>query len=190
MKKVIAIAGFLLAAGIGVLAQNKSITVESDKALNTDFGQYKTFAFASMIDRDLEAGLYFVNDLILKGQIREAVRDELMGLGYRMDRSRPDLVVNFRVFEQPTTLKGFDGYGTTYWDQQYRQISDTTSYHVKAGTLLISFADRKTSRVVWQGFASGLINNNKFIKDEGTIREAVNMIMDEYGQRAKEYSRR
>lgn len=103
----------------------------------------------------------------------------------------PDLIVNFRVFESPTTLKGSEGYGKSYWGgAKYREISDTTSYDVKAGTLLISFVDRKLSKVVWQGFASGLIDNDKFIKEKGTIREAVNMIIDEYDQRAKQYTRR
>jgi hypothetical protein len=190
MKKI-ALEMTLMAVMTSAWAQNKGITVESDQVLNTDFSKYKTFSFASMIDSDLEVGFYFLNDLIMKSQIREAVRDELLGLGYKFDRENPDLIVNFRVFEKPTTLKGYEGYGTSYWGgAKYRQISDSRSYDVKAGTILINFADTKTSQVVWQGFASGLIDNNKFIKDEGKIREAVNMIMDEYGHRAKEYTRK
>lgn len=185
------IAGIFILCTATCIAQTRQITVESDRVLNTDWSKYKTFSFASMIDSDLEVGFYFVNDLVLKRQIRDAVRDELMGLGYQMDRSNPDLVATFRVFEQPTTIKGYEGYGRTYWgNTKYRQISDTTSYDVKAGTLIISLADRKTGQVVFQGFASGLIDNNRFIKDEVKIHEAVNMIMNEYGQRAKEYTRK
>ena len=51
-------------------------------------------------------------------------------------------------------------------------------------------ADRKSGKVVWQGFASGLIENNSFVKEEGKIREAVNMIFEEFGERAKEYTRK
>lgn len=108
-----------------------------------------------------------------------------------MQSHDPDLIVNFRVFEEPVTLKGYEGYGTSYWgDEQYRQISDTTSYDVEAGTLLLSMADRESGTVIWQGFASGLIKDNTFIKDEGKIREAVNLIFEEYNQRAKEYTRK
>jgi len=57
-------------------------------------------------------------------------------------------------------------------------------------TLLVSMADRESGKVVWQGFASGLIENDAFIKDEGKIREAVNLIFEEYNQRAKEYTRK
>ena len=74
--------------------------------------------------------------------------------------------------------------------KKYRQISDTTSYDVEAGTLLVSIADRESGQVVWQGFASGLIENNTFVKDEGKIHEAVNLIFEEYDQRAREYTRK
>ena len=51
-------------------------------------------------------------------------------------------------------------------------------------------ADRESGQVVWQGFASGLIENNTFVKDEGKIHEAVNLIFEEYDQRAREYTRK
>lgn len=105
--------------------------------------------------------------------------------------SVPDLIVNFRVFGEPVTIKGYEDYGTSYWgDQRFREISDTTSYNLDAGTLIVSMADRESGRVVWQGFASGLIKDNAFMKDEGKIREAVNLIFEEYDQRAREYTRK
>jgi hypothetical protein len=61
---------------------------------------------------------------------------------------------------------------------------------VKAGTLLVSLVDRKKGAIVWQGFASGLIDNNQFIKDEVKIHEAVNLIFENYGMRADNYSKK
>lgn len=170
-------------------AQKENIRVESDKVADQDFSKFKTFDFSSMIDSDLETGFYFLNDLVFKSQLREAIKEELMGLGYKMDETNPDLIVTFRVFQEPTSLKGFEGYGPGYWgNTSFRQISDQTTYDVKAGTLLVSLADRKNAQVVWQGFASGLIDDDQFIKDKATIREAVNLIMDEYGVRVNNYS--
>ena len=187
MKRMMLIGLMLVGFIIGLHAQ--SITVESDRALNTDFSKYKTFGLASQVDSELDEGFYFLNDLVMKSMIRDAVKDELMGLGYT-ESDEPDLIVNFRVFDEPVTLKGFEGYGTSYWSEEYRQISDTTSYDVEAGTLLVSMADRESGQVVWQGFASGLLENNSFIKDEAKIHEAVNMIFEEYDQRAREYTRK
>ena len=179
-----------MSVGIIFGAHAQSITVESDRVLDTDFDKYKTFAMSSQVDSELDEGLYFLNDLVMKSMVRDAVKDELMGLGYEERDENADLIVNFRVFDEPVTLKGYEGYGSTYWNDEYRQISDTTSYDVEAGTLLVSLADRESGRVVWQGFASGLIENNTFIKDEAKIHEAVNMIFEDYNHRAKEYTRK
>jgi Domain of unknown function (DUF4136) len=190
MKKIMCLC--LMSVAFICASNAQTISVHSDRALNTDFSKYKTFYWSSQADAWLdEGGIYFLNDLGMKAMIRDAVKSELMGLGYQIDSYEPDMIVNFRVFDKPVTLKGFEGYGSSYWSgQPYRSISDTTSYNVEAGTLLVSLADRKSGQVVWQGFASGLIENNAFVKEEGRIREAVNMIFDEYNQRAKEYTRK
>jgi hypothetical protein len=189
MKKVMMIC--LMSVGCMVAANAQTIRVESDRSLDTDFSNYKTFYWSSQVDQWLDEGMYFLNDITMKAMVRDAVKGELMGLGYEMQSHNPDLIVNFRVFEEPVTLKGYKGYGTSYWgDERYREPEDTTSYNVEAGTLLLSLADRESGKVVWQGFASGLIKDNAFIKDEGKIRQSVNLIFEEFDQRAKEYTRK
>lgn len=172
-------------------ANAQNIRVEADKTLDTDFGKYESFYFSTQADAWLDEGMYFLNDLHMKAVIRDAVKAEMLGLGYDLQSNEPDLIVNFRVFDKPVTLKGYEGYGESYWgDEKYREAEDTTSYNVEAGTLLVSMADRESGRVVWQGFASGLIEDEKFIKEENEIRQAVNLIFEEYDQRAKEYTRK
>jgi hypothetical protein len=189
MKKMIWAASLIICFTGAVSAQ--TITVKSDRDPDADLTKYKTFYWSSQADSWLDEGMYFLNDLMMKSVIRDAVKGELMGLGYQMQSYEPDLIVNFRVFDKPVTLKGYEGYGTSYWgDERYRDMSDKTSYDVDAGTLLVSMADRESGKVVWQGFASGLIQDNAFVKDEGKIREAVNLIFEEYNQRAKEYTRK
>src|SRR5687767_314613 len=107
MKKTVAVCIVMLGIA-STYAQ--SITVASDRRVDTDFSKYKTFYFASQVDNKLDEGLFFLNDLILKANIREAVKGELMGLGYTLQPNDPDLIVNFRVFEEPVRLKGLEGY--------------------------------------------------------------------------------
>lgn len=180
-----------MSVGVVFAGNAQSITVKADRQLDTDFSQYKTFYWSSQADQWLDEGLYFLNDLTMKSMVRDAVKGELMGLGYEMQSHEPDLIINFRVFDEPVRIKGYEGYGTGYWgDERFREVEDTTSYNVEAGTLLLSMADRESGKVVWQGFASGLIENDSFVKDEGKIREAVNLIFEEFNQRAKEYTRK
>jgi hypothetical protein len=189
MKRVLFIMSLVFAAA---LVHAQSITVRSETADNTDFGKFKTFSWASQVSNELDPGLYFLNDLVLKAQVREAVKAELMGRGYNESETDGDMVVNFRVFDKATTLKDMQAYGSDYWgDTSYGMIdNDAANVAVDAGTLLVSLADRKDGKVVWQGFASGLINNDQFVKDEVKIREAVKMIFDDYNHTVKDYTRR
>jgi hypothetical protein len=188
MKKVM-MGLVLLVSTLFTYAQQ--VLVRSDHELNTDFSKYKTFYWAPQVVDKTDSEAMFLNDLTFKALIMEAVADEMEGLGYTPDENAPDLIVNFRVFDKPARIKGTEGYGNSYWGgQEYRSISDTTSYKIDPGTLLVSLVDRKQSRMIWHGFASGLLNNNEFVRDEVKIREAVKLIFDEYGQRAPGLTRK
>lgn len=182
----------LMAITLSLLAhlawsQSGSVTVDADKQLNTDFSKYKTYAWASQVDSKLDEGIYFLSDLVLKERIRNAVGYEMDSRGYRKASQSPDILVNFRVFQQPTTIKGYTGYGTTYWGtQEVREPEDTTSFQVERGTVIINLIDTKTGTMVWRGFASGLMDGNVFNKREDKIKEAVHLIYEEYPVRADE----
>jgi hypothetical protein len=166
-------------------AHAQNVSVDADRKLNTDFSKYKTYTWASQVDNDLDPGFYFLNDLVLKKRIRDAVRFAMDGRGYKFTRQSPDLMVNFRVFDKPTTIKGFSGYGTTYFGTgETRGPEDATTFDVKAGSLIVNLIDVKTGQVVWRGLASGLTNTNGFDRDENKVKQAVNLVFNEYNQRA------
>lgn len=171
------------------LVNAQQITVNTDEQPDADFSKYKTFYWTSQVDNELDPGLYFLNDLELKAEIRDAVKSEMEGRGYRLDETSPDMIINFRVFDKPVTLKGFDTYGQSYWGGTTVNGPDQIkSYDVKAGTLLVSMLDKKDSRIVWQGFVSGLIDNDAFMKDEVKIQQAVHELFDRFGHSASDYS--
>jgi hypothetical protein len=189
MKKItIAFALLFTVAGI----QAQTIRVRSEAAENMNFAKYKTFTWASQVSSELDPGLYFLNDLSMKSQVREAVKAELMGRGYREIPGDADLVVNFRVFDKATKIKSMEDYGSDYWGEtQFTGISETIpSVDIEAGTLLLSLADRAQGKVIWQGFASGLIDNNQFVKDEVKVREAVKLIFENFNHTVTDYSRK
>ncbi|MDJ1469434.1 DUF4136 domain-containing protein [Xanthocytophaga flava] len=186
MKLKILIIGLLVSIQVMAQKQQKqNVQVNSDKQLNIDWSKYKTYTWASQVDSKLDAGIYFLNDLVLKERIRNAVGYEMDGRGYEKVSQSPDIIVNFRVFDQPTTLKGYTGYGTSYWgSQEVRQPEDTTSYNVERGTLIVNVIDTKSGETIWRGFASGLMNGTTFNKEEEKIKEAVNLIYQDYPARA------
>jgi hypothetical protein len=172
-------------------AHAQTIRVEGDKRLKADIGEFKTFGFSSQVDNKLDEGFYFFNDLVFKADVRNAVESELLGLGYRRATSSPDMIVNFRMFDKPVTIKGFEDFGTSYWSGiPVRDPDSPTAYDVEAGTIMVHLVNAKSGEVIWQGFASGLVDGDSFLKDPAKIKEAVSMIFDEFGQRANEYTRK
>ncbi|MCK8491201.1 DUF4136 domain-containing protein [Spirosoma sp. RP8] len=185
MKRLFFIALLGLATS---LTQAQNVTVNSETKPNTDFSRYKSYVWASQVDRKLDPGYYFLNDLVLKKQIREAVGFAMDGRGYKFNRQAPDLIVNFRVFDKPTTIKGYTSAGSDYFSSnEVQALGDEQDIKVEAGTILINLIDTKTDQAVWQGLASGLTSNNGFDRQQGKIREAINLIFNKYPYRADKF---
>jgi hypothetical protein len=172
-------------------AQAQQITVKSTKDADVDFRGYQTYFWASQIEEQGNEGKFFLNDVLLKADIRDLVHRELESRGYRLDENSPDLLVNFRVFDKAVTLNGLQGYGSNYWGE--KEITSNVGEEeikIEPGTLIISLVDKREGKLVWQGFASGLMIHESFTKEEGYIREVVETIFDAYGIRVNEYTKR
>lgn len=164
---------------------SKSYKVDGAGNADANMEEYNTYAFASQVDNKLDEGLFFLNDLILKAEVRDAVKHEMDSRGYRHDPTSADLVVNFRVFDKATTVQGLQGLGDGYWSSgEADRFNTTETVNLKEGSVIIHLVDRKTGELVWQGYASGLMDGNVFNKEKNKITQAVSMIFDSYNHRA------
>jgi len=112
------------------------------------------------------------------------VEEALEGRGYK-NAVNPDLLVTYRVLEKKAQFKGYRNDSPTRVNTgEVRQPSDTVTYALEPGTLMIGLIDTKTSQLVWEGFASGLATDNMFTTDETKIKQAVNLIFDKFKYRA------
>jgi hypothetical protein len=117
--------------------------------------------------------------------IKDGIENELVGRGYRENEASPDLLIVYQVFDQRATLHGYHPVEPTGpQGSQVRQPSDTTTFVLEPGSLMISMIDAKTSEMVWNGFSSGLIDNSKFISDDADIKEAIHTIFEEFQHQA------
>jgi len=157
-----------------------SSTPTSDEV---DFTKYKTYSWASQV-RDERNTTYFLNDLVFKAMVRDAVDHEMVSRGYTYQATGGDLLLNFRVFEQPTEIRSNENLGNGYWN-----TSETYAYNPRnevkldRGSILVQMIDFKKSVEVWQGYASGLTNGNAFDKDKNKVYTAVGQIFDRYQYR-------
>ncbi len=186
MKTLLKTLCLLVVVAGSSLAQNQNVRVNANKKLNHDFSKYKTFAYASQVDNKLDEGYYFLNDLVLKDQIRKAVSYELESRGYKKMSGAADLLINFRVFDKPTKIEGYTGYGTTYFGtNEVREPEDVQTFELQPGSLIVNIVDTKTGQMVWRGFASGLMDGNVFNKKEDMVKRAVHLIFEEYDFKAE-----
>ncbi|GAB3959976.1 hypothetical protein GCM10028805_57070 [Spirosoma harenae] len=185
MKRLFFVAVLLLATR---LTQAQNVTVNSETKPNTDFSRYKTYTWAVQVDNKANQSRYFMNDANLKRQVRDAVGFAMDGRGYRLMRQNADLLVNFRVFDKPATIKGYASTGTDYFGPgEVQSLGDEQDVNVQSGTILINLVDTKTDQVVWTGWASGFTTSNGFANQQGKIREAVSLIFNQFSSRADNY---
>ncbi|MDW7693360.1 DUF4136 domain-containing protein [Flammeovirgaceae bacterium SG7u.111] len=193
MKKIaLIITSMLLAIG---LTNAQDYTVASDRLPEHDFSEYKTFDWASGA-KIKENSFYTLNDYILKNSIMDAIKGEMEGLGYEQSTTSPDLLINFLVFEKPTKFRGYGKVVETndtyyeYWSSfgSDMKLNGVKEYDLAEGTLLIHMIDKKTGAMVWQGYASGIMDNDVFDRDKERIKEAVELVFEKYHERADDFT--
>ncbi len=180
LNVVVVLAALFLAA-----CSKKAYTVDAVGNANANPANANTYGFSSQVDNELDEGLFFFNDLILKAKVRDAVKHELDSRGYTLAASQPDLIVNFRVFDKATEIRSVDQLGDNYWAAgEINGYTNPETVRLEPGSIMVHLVDRKTGKLVWQGYASGLMDGNVFTKEGNKIDEAISLVFDKFNYRA------
>lgn len=176
----------LLAGGSLLLSgclMSREARVESDYSYAGQFRRYRTYEFIS--------GDGINSDTSRLGEaVRDAIRARMKVQGYRPARRRPDLLVNFRLFEGDMRFRGYSQEDFTKWVKMgYAEDDETPKEDRKGyqpvrlllseGTLLVTLIDNQTNRAVWNGYASG-VSVPPGPQGEVVLRRSVRSIFDQY----------
>ena len=176
----------LLAGGSLLLSgclMSREARVESDYSYAGQFRRYRTYEFVS--------GDGMNSDTSKLGEaVRDAIRVRLKLQGYHAARRRPDLLVNFHLFEGDMRFRGYAQDDFTRWVKNgYVEDEETPKDSRKGyqpvrlllaeGTLLVTLIDNRTNRAVWNGYASG-VNIPPGPRGEVILRRSVRSIFDQY----------
>ncbi|MBX2840899.1 MAG: DUF4136 domain-containing protein [Flammeovirgaceae bacterium] len=178
---------------ISTLVAQDNYFVAADKLPETDFSQYKTYDWSTH-NKFKYYTFYSLNDVALKHDIINAVEGELTGLGFESS-SKPDVILNFMIFEKPTKFKGYKEANTPenqYLHDYFLSMEPKgdliiKEYDFKEGTLLIQMVEAESGNMIWQGYASGIMDNNIFNKKKDNIEETVELIFEKYPARADQF---
>lgn len=172
------IAAIVLSMTISSCFFTKEYPVESDYNYLGRFEDYKSFSFFE-VNNDTSAFHRLVrNNIVNQMQIR----------GYDYDKESPELLVQYRFYEDSLIFKGYEQPTFSFWmnlkrANKSRKIEDYKKKMIdmKHGTLLIQFYDQSSSQSIWQGYTTTKYGDQS-LNDPRNLRLAVNSIMAEYRQ--------
>ena len=166
--------------------------VDSDYSYRGNFRHYRTYDFVS--------GTGLTSDTSKLGQsLREAIIQRFRAQGYRYTQRRPDMLVNFRVYEGDMRFRGFDQEDLSQWIKRNVEENDETPTDERhgyqpvrlllaEGTLLVTLIDVKSNRAVWNGYASGVTVPDGPM-GEIVLKRSVRSILDRYRVFTEEFAK-
>lgn len=188
---------FLLAAVVGLAscASPRQANIDYDRTV--DFSQYQTFAFyqaAAAPAGDSEQAAKPAYDPLLDQHFKAAISREMTALGYRLDESAPQLLVNYQtnvenredIRSSPFTINAGYGYfgrnsAFSFGFPLYGGGVEKVNY--KVGTILIDVIDANAKRVIWQGVLEGRLSNKAMQNPQQAINDSVALIYQRYPTR-------
>ncbi|SFQ61501.1 DUF4136 domain-containing protein [Hymenobacter arizonensis] len=192
MRRTVTLYCFIsLVACLSACMATREARVDSDYSYRGNFRNYRTYDFVS--------GTGLTADTSRLGQsVREAIQQRLQVQGYRLARRRPDMLVNFRVYEGDMKFHGFVQEDLSQWikrnieenddtPKEYRQGYQPVRLLLAEGTLLLTLIDMKTNRAVWNGYASG-VSVPEGPMGEVVLRRSVRSILDRYRVFTQEFA--
>lgn len=183
MKPTFTLLSGLLACALSSCFASREARIESDYSYSGNFRRYRTYEF--MRGQGLAADTSHLGEAL-----RDAVRNRLRAQGYRPANNRPDLLINFQVFEGDMRFRGYMQEDLERWVKQGFVEDDETPEDARRGykpvrllltegTLLVTLIDNHTNRAVWNGYASG-VTVPSGPRGEVVLRRSVRSIFDQY----------
>jgi len=181
----------LVALALAGCMTTREARVESDYSYRGNFRHYRTYDFVT--------GTGLTSDSSRLGQsLREAIQQRFLAQGYRLARRRPDMLVNFRVYQGDMKFHGFQQEDLSVWIKRNIEENDDTPKEdrqgyqpvrllLAEGTLLVTLIDVKTNRAVWNGYASG-VTVPEGPMGEIVLKRSVRSILDRYRVFTEEFA--
>ena len=121
---------------------------------DVDFAKFETFRWDEPLNKAVnESYNPLVNNDIVNKKIRNVIREQMEARGYEYAESDADLMINFHTMVESKS-EVTSAYPNTYY---FWWRNDIRTINYKEGTLIIDMISGKTDQLVWQGYASGVL---------------------------------
>ena len=162
------------------VAQAQKVTTDVDESV--DFTKYDSYQFLGWQDGSDNV----MNDFDKK-RMRDAFQSELKSRNLKLAESDGSLAISlYVVINKETSITAYTNYhgGTGYgrrgrgWGSGHSSTSYSESDYLK-GTLVMDVFDSETKELIWQGVATGTVNE-KPEKREKSIPKMIKKLMKKF----------
>lgn len=166
-------------------SQKGLVTVGSDQREGAEISEFRTYSWFSN-DGEMPTTQIFLGSQSAfifhkepaKSNIKEAIETQLAAKGFTEDKDSPDMLVNYSVLEEEGQLRTFRR-GNQSFLGQGPAGRNVQMVNVEPGTILVNFTDAESGLQVWQGFASGALQEED-VKDKQTLQAKIGAIFDQF----------
>jgi hypothetical protein len=135
--------------------------VDVDYDHNTNFGQYRTFAFQLGRNTSYQGALD-INNTQVENLIKDAITAKLAARGLQPSADNPDLIITYSTaIQEKSEVRSFTPVGYTYWGDGlwgpgYNEVL-VTNYN--EGTIIIDVIDAKNHQLIWRANCKDRVSN-------------------------------
>lgn len=133
----------------------------------TDFSQYHTFCWMNGCEFSI-AGPSYLNDSLLRENIKKSVVAELKSKGLTEDNNAPDLLIGFSITMKDEQAILYHRGGETPFYVPMDRKEEVVNY--LKGTLVIGIVDKKQSKMIWESQASRYMDLNPDLSEKNIAK--------------------
>lgn len=143
------------------------IKIFSEAPGEQEVSHYKTFAFMSIDEKQLDQA-----SLVLYDEIRKSITEQLRQKAYQVDAENPELLIAFNILtdeqrkEVTKSSNPYGAYGSMWpYNPYYRGWYPSNQHRYKeiqiekTGTLVVDLFNNQEQELVWRGIGIGPVNN-------------------------------
>ncbi|MEX2592419.1 MAG: DUF4136 domain-containing protein [Anditalea sp.] len=166
-------------------ASQRSMNVGSDQRTDANISDFQTYNWVSDIGEMPSSQVFIGSEGVLifnqestRNSIKEAIGTQLEAKGFTQDANNPDMLVNYMVLEQADQLRTYTREGNSYLGEGPVE-KDVEMVDVEPGTVLVNFINADSGLQVWQGFASGALEESD-VENEKNLQSKIAAIFDQF----------
>nr|MBI1228870.1 DUF4136 domain-containing protein [Cytophagales bacterium] len=166
-------------------SSKNTVTVGADERLDANISEFRTYNWVSdageMPTTHIffgSQGTYVFHKEPARSDLKKAIDTQLEAKGFTKTSDNADMLVNYSVLEEGGQLRTYTRENHSYLGEGPVE-RDAEMVQVEPGTILVNFLDADTGMQVWQGFASGALEESD-AKDNNTLQAKVAAIFDQF----------